>query len=290
MILLALSVIACSEAPQPETVMKQQTEPTPKAKVTGIGGIFFKCEDPAAVKAWFTENLGLVTNEYGSLFEFNVSPNPKDKGYLQWSPFAATTKYFEPSDKNLMVNYRVDDLELLANQLQENGVKLLDTIESYDYGKFLHILDPENNKIELWQPVDNTFTESEQGKNTVNVTIGGLFFKAEDPQMLAKWYAENLGIVSDQHGKMFNFYHPVHNDRMEYLQWSIFPASSDYFEGHFMVNYCVSNLSELADQLTANGVVLTDSIATYEYGSFLHVLSPENNKIELWEPNYAYGE
>ena len=78
-----------------------------KGRVTGIGGVFFKSKDPRSQREWYQQKLGLVTNEYGSLFEFNTSTNPKDKGYLQWSPFAKTTKYFEPSTKEIMINYRV---------------------------------------------------------------------------------------------------------------------------------------------------------------------------------------
>jgi len=142
-----------------ERVMKQK-------KVTGIGGIFFKCDDPAKMRDWYRDNLGLVTNEYGSLFEFRLSDNPQQKGYLQWSPFSANTRYFEPSKKEFMINYRVENMELLVEELRKNGVMILDTIEEYEYGKFIHILDPENNKIELWEPVDNEFTKSYEGETT----------------------------------------------------------------------------------------------------------------------------
>ncbi len=132
-------------------------------KVTGIGGIFFKCQDPEMVKEWFNKNLGIVPNEYGSLFEFRLLDNAKEFGYLQWSPFSEKTTYFQPSDKEFMINYRVENIEKLADDLKENGVTILDSIESYEYGKFLHILDPENNKIELWEPIDSVFTNIYEG-------------------------------------------------------------------------------------------------------------------------------
>ena len=125
-------------------------------KVTGIGGIFFKCDNPEKIKEWYSKNLGLVTNEYGSLFEFGQSGESAKKGYLQWSPFPKNTNYFEPSGKYFMINYRVENLDGLVEELKENGVKILDTIEEYEYGKFIHMLDPENNKIELWEPTDTT--------------------------------------------------------------------------------------------------------------------------------------
>lgn len=135
-------------------------------KVTGIGGIFFKCQDPDKMRNWYSENLGLVTNEYGSLFEFRQSDLPDRKGYLQWSPFDEKTTYFEPSSKEFMINYRVSNLEALVEELKAAGVKVLDEIETYEYGKFVHILDPENNKIELWEPVDQVFTDMYEGKTT----------------------------------------------------------------------------------------------------------------------------
>ncbi|MEQ9168297.1 MAG: VOC family protein [Fulvivirga sp.] len=135
-------------------------------KVTGIGGIFFKAEDPAKMKEWYSKNLGLLTNEYGSLFEFRDSDNPDSKGYLQWSPFDAKTKYFEPSQKEFMINYRVENLEGLVEDFKKNGVTVLDEIETYEYGKFVHIMDPEGNKIELWEPIDSVFTQMYEGKTT----------------------------------------------------------------------------------------------------------------------------
>ena len=146
---------------------KQQTQSNMSdKKVTGIGGIFFKCKDPEQLKNWYNNNLGLKTNEYGSLFEFRQSDEPKEKAYLQWSPFSEKTKYFEPSEKEFMINYRVENLEELVEELKENGVTILDTIETFEYGKFVHILDPENNKIELWEPVDNVFTRLYEGTTT----------------------------------------------------------------------------------------------------------------------------
>lgn len=133
-------------------------------KVTGVGGIFFKCKDPQKVKDWYRENLGFKTDQYGTLFEFRNSDNPDLKNYLQWSPFKDDTTYFEPSQKEFMINFRVADLESLVEQLRKDGVQILDEIETYDYGKFVHIMDLEGNKIELWEPVDEVFTKSSDGK------------------------------------------------------------------------------------------------------------------------------
>lgn len=137
-----------------------------KKKVTGIGGIFFKTKDPEKMKSWYEQNLGLVTNEYGSVFEFRSTDKPESKGYLVWSPFTEDTNYFDPSEKEFMINYRVENLVELIDQLRKDGVEIVGEIEAYEYGKFAHIIDPEGNKIELWEPVDKVFTDLYEGKTT----------------------------------------------------------------------------------------------------------------------------
>lgn len=121
-------------------------------KVTGIGGIFFKCKDPGKMKDWYKTHLGLDTGEYGTTFEWREESDSTKKGSTTWSTFPETTKYFEPSQKDFMINYRVADLEALVEELKKEGVTIVDKIESYDYGKFVHIMDIEGNKIELWEP------------------------------------------------------------------------------------------------------------------------------------------
>jgi predicted enzyme related to lactoylglutathione lyase len=135
-------------------------------RVTGIGGIFFKTKDPEKMKKWYKIHLGLVVNEYGSVFEFRSTDEPEKKGYLVWSLFKEKTTYFEPSQKEFMINYRVENLEALVKELAKEGVQIVDEIEVYEYGKFVHILDPEGNKIELWEPVDEVFTKMYKGKTT----------------------------------------------------------------------------------------------------------------------------
>lgn len=123
-------------------------------KVTGIGGIFFKAKDPKQVTEWYRQHLGLETNPYGATFEWYESEDSGQKAQTQWTPFPDSTKYFEPSGKDFMINYRVADLEALVEALKSSGVSILDEIATYDYGKFVHIMDPEGNKIELWEPID----------------------------------------------------------------------------------------------------------------------------------------
>ncbi len=134
-------------------------------KVTGIGGIFFFSENPEKTREWYAENLGLEVNQWGSSFEFRNAHRPNEINYLQWSPFKEGSEYFEPSKKEFMINYRVQNIEGLVNKLKQNGVTVLDSIETYEYGKFVHIMDAEGNKIELWEPIDSVFTEM-GGKTT----------------------------------------------------------------------------------------------------------------------------
>ncbi len=123
-------------------------------KATGIGGIFFKCKDPKKMRTWYAANLGLNTNAYGAVFEWRQGVDTTQKGFTQWSPFNEKTSYFEPSTKDFMINYRVANLEALIAEQKKNGVTVVDSIETVEYGKFVHIMDPEGNKIELWEPND----------------------------------------------------------------------------------------------------------------------------------------
>lgn len=124
-------------------------------RVTGIGGIFFKSKDPKAAREWYAKHLGLVVNDYGSTFETRNANRPYEVNYTQWSPFPDKTKYFDPSTKEFMINYRVQHIEKLVEALKADGVIVIDSIATYDYGKFVHILDHEGNAIELWEPIDS---------------------------------------------------------------------------------------------------------------------------------------
>ncbi|HLX90691.1 MAG TPA: VOC family protein [Puia sp.] len=123
-------------------------------RVTSIGGIFFKCEDVERQKTWYERHLGLPMSPYGTTFEWVHADGSSKKGSTTWAPFAKNTKYFDPSAKEFMINYQVENLEWLVEQLKADGVTVIDAIEKSDYGSFVHILDPEGNKIELWEPAE----------------------------------------------------------------------------------------------------------------------------------------
>jgi predicted enzyme related to lactoylglutathione lyase len=131
-------------------------------KVTGIGGIFFFSDKPADTREWYAKNLGFDVNEWGATFESRNANKPEEINYLQWSPFKSGSEYFAPSKKEFMINYRVQNIEGLVKNLRDNGVTILDDIETVEYGKFVHIMDSEGNKIELWEPIDAVFTDMEE--------------------------------------------------------------------------------------------------------------------------------
>ncbi len=161
---LAILLISCDAPTQKSTTMEEPknvndtaaapTDTTPK--VTGIGGIFFFSDSPKATKEWYAKNLGIEMNDWGSAsFESRDLNNPDQINSLQWKPFKKGDEYFSPSKKDFMINYQVQNLEGLVAKLKENGVTIVDTIATYDFGKFIHIMDADGNKIELWEPVEN---------------------------------------------------------------------------------------------------------------------------------------
>lgn len=128
-------------------------------RVTGIGGIFFKSKNPTETRKWYGDNLGLVVDDYGSPFEFRNANRPDEVNYLNWNAFEDTTAYFDPSTKEFMINYRVQNIEGLVENLKKNKVTIIDSIVTYDYGKFVHVMDNDGNNIELWEPIDSVLTK-----------------------------------------------------------------------------------------------------------------------------------
>jgi predicted enzyme related to lactoylglutathione lyase len=135
-------------------------------RVTSLGGIFFKCKDPKGIRDWYRDHLGFNTDDYGTTFEWRHSDDANKKGYTVWSTFKENTDYFKPSEKDFMFNFRVEDLDELLKILKEEGIEQIGETQVYDYGKFAHILDPEGNKIELWEAYDEAFGNMTEGQTT----------------------------------------------------------------------------------------------------------------------------
>jgi predicted enzyme related to lactoylglutathione lyase len=121
-------------------------------RVTGIGGVFFKAKDPEKLKAWYREHLGIESESWGAVFHWRDDPRSADAS-TAWSVFTEETKYFAPSTQPFMINYRVADLGALLEQLRAEGVEVdPKSGEDSDFGKFGWVMDPEGNRIELWEP------------------------------------------------------------------------------------------------------------------------------------------
>ena len=127
---------------------------TMKKRVTGLGGVFFKSASPQALTEWYGKHLHIESGEHGALFKWRQDEDPEKAGYTAWSVFPEDTTYIKPADRDFMFNYRVENLKELLQVLKEEGVQVVGEMEEYPYGKFGWIMDPDGNKIELWEPVD----------------------------------------------------------------------------------------------------------------------------------------
>lgn len=126
-------------------------------KVTGIGGIFFKAQDAEKLRDWYRQHLGIESDGgNGAPFMWRESENPDQHGMTIWTAFPSTTRYFDPSTQPFMINYRVANLEWLLAQLREAGVEIDPKVEDTEYGRFAWVMDPEGNRIELWEPPADT--------------------------------------------------------------------------------------------------------------------------------------
>lgn len=126
-------------------------------KIIGLGGVFIKFKEPKKMNAWYNEVLGMNTNDYGVLFGYNHQAANKPTAFLQLGTFDSATKYFGSDSQQVMLNFRVSNIEAFLEQLKANEVKIVNEAASYEnLGKFAHIEDPEGNRIELWEPVDSS--------------------------------------------------------------------------------------------------------------------------------------
>jgi|SRR5579872_2318232 len=121
-------------------------------RVTGIGGVFFQADDPEKLYQWYEQHLGIHRKQGYVSFHWRGDENPQDRGQTAWAIFGRESKYFKPGRASMMINYRVNDLDALLDALRAEGVQIDPKREDYDYGRFAWIVDPEGNKIELWEP------------------------------------------------------------------------------------------------------------------------------------------
>ena len=129
-------------------------------RATGIGGIFFRSKDPAATRAWYAKHLGLSTDDYGTSFAWGGGE------FTAWSPFKDDTDYFGRSGQQFMVNYRVADMGALLAALRDERVEIVDEPEKLEYGTFVHIVDCDGRRVELWEPNDDEYGKMTEGKTS----------------------------------------------------------------------------------------------------------------------------
>lgn len=256
------------------------------AKVTGLGGIFQKAKSPSQQSRWLEDRLGIGfgTQLY---FSFRWLTNDQLPARTEFGWFDDQTTYFSPSTRKHMLNLRVDSLLPLLKELEQKGIRSIQPPESHDYGNFGWIMDPEGNKIELWEPVEAGFGETDrERKPEGHVTgLGGVFIKADDPASLAAWYKEHLGM--EMHGTMavFSWKHFTEPAKSGITLLSFFPRTTTYFSpsaSDVMVNLRVAGLERLVNELRAYGEEVTGP-ENHPEGRFAWVMDPEGNKIELWE-------
>jgi predicted enzyme related to lactoylglutathione lyase len=136
-----------------------------QGRVRGIGGVFFRSQDPQATCAWYEQHLGLKVDAYGTNFEWRQADSTANEpsAYTQWSPFKESTDYFGEAGQQYMINYRVDDLDALLETLRKSGVKIAGSIHEEPFGRFVHIIDGDGRRLELWEPVDASYADIVDG-------------------------------------------------------------------------------------------------------------------------------
>lgn len=149
--LLLTAAIAAGCGPHSDYAPSLSNDASPGGGVaTGVGGVFFRAEDPEALAAWYRRHLGIQTERHGNVF----SAWNGDAGSPVWAIFPSGSTYFDPSPKPLMINFRVDDLDRLLAELDAGGVRTAERTETHPNGRFTWLTDPEGNRIELWEPAE----------------------------------------------------------------------------------------------------------------------------------------
>jgi predicted enzyme related to lactoylglutathione lyase len=256
-----------------------------------IGGFFLQSADPKFLARWMEDRLGLPfgTQLYASLF-WKPDPSDASPARTELGLFRKDTDYFAPSSSDFMLDLRVKDLFRLLDDLRTKGVDVLDKTESFEYGHFGWILDPEGNKIELWEASDADFAEpaSQTVATRFGVNgIGGIFIKSRNPKTLSDWYREILSMPMQGTMALFRSF-SVETGKKQTQVFSFFPEDSDYFapsDQCFMLNFRTDRLDELVQDLKEHGETLVGETSAYPQGRFAWVLDPEGRKIELWEPS-----
>ena len=257
--------------------------------VTGLGGVFIKAKDPKFLARWYEDNLGIgFGNSIYYSFLWRDKNSPEEIKSTVFSFFKEDSNYFLPSESTMMINFRVENLDEIRIKLKKEGVVVIDKIESYEHGRFGWVMDPEGNKIELWEPTNSGSAEGNTPFEMKKVSgLGGAFLKCNDPEELMKWYAHHFGLFFSYSSHTFQWKDLNNMNHIGHTVLSFFPIKSAYFspsEKKFMLNFRVHNLKELLEELRTSEIDVIEKTEEFEYGKFGWIIDPEGNKIELWEP------
>jgi predicted enzyme related to lactoylglutathione lyase len=257
--------------------------------VTGLGGIFIKADDPKFLARWYEDNLGIgFRHSLHFSFKWREQENPAEISHTILSFFSNDTTSFYPSAREIMLNFRVSDLDGMRIRLRKKGVNVIDKIESYAYGRFGWVMDPEGNKIELWEAKDDGFEERNYPMDLKNITApGGVFMKSVSPEKQMQWYSHNLGLDFTNATHSFSWKDFSDESIGGQTLVSFLPQSTVYLNPSpkdFMINFRVRNLDEIIGEVKRSGEIVSDRIEEFEHGRFGWIMDPEKNKIELWEP------
>jgi predicted enzyme related to lactoylglutathione lyase len=283
------------QSPQPEK-SKPPVKIEQRGRILGIGGVFFKSANRDQMREWYSKHLGLADKGQGVMLPWREHDDPQKEHVTVWTVFPASTKYFDPP---LMINYIVDDMDALLDRLKQEGVKIDAKRMNESFGRFAWIYDLDGNKIELWQPLsaggpETQSSQPEKSKPPVKIEqrgrilgIGGVFFKSANRDQMREWYSKNLGLADKGQGVMLPWREHDDPQKEHVTVWTVFPASTKYFDPPLMINYIVDDMDALLDRLKQEGVKIDAKRMNESFGRFAWIYDLDGNKIELWQPQSA---
>jgi predicted enzyme related to lactoylglutathione lyase len=248
------------------------------------------------MREWYSKHLGLADKGQGVMLPWREHDDPQKEHVTVWTVFPASTKYFDPP---LMINYIVDDMDALLDRLKQEGVKIDAKRMNESFGRFAWIYDLDGNKIELWQPLsaggpETQSSQPEKSKPPVKIEqrgrilgIGGVFFKSANRDQMREWYSKNLGLADKGQGVMLPWREHDDPQKEHVTVWTVFPASTKYFDPPLMINYIVDDMDALLDRLKQEGVKIDAKRMNESFGRFAWIYDLDGNKIELWQPQSA---
>jgi predicted enzyme related to lactoylglutathione lyase len=242
-------------------------------RATGVGGVFFKTRSMDAAKDFYRDDLGFKIEDWGgsALVWSDIDQSNKQPCYTSWSLFKDDSNYYAPSPLPYMLNYRVQDLKNLIEVLRGEGVNVVGGIDTYDYGHFAWIMDPEGRKIELWEPIDSGFGPPLPAWTDKVVGLASISFKSDDPAAMKAWYKKHLDI-SDRF-----VLRDAASNKETYTSWEPLDKNDKVFAGTdkpYVFGYRVRDLQSLVADLGSRNIKVSQDNVTW-------ITDPDGNKVVL---------